>query len=448
MGKIYTKYVLQGEQILATFENGTVYSPTGTLGIGHQILMYHDGGRIYRSVSSPFGDGFPNVLARCDKFGRIETEDGTRLGYCENGEVKDSSGSTVAYYEGDMFGAAAAACAVIFSLSDTSNPPDTNTDDDDSGRIDSSKSASSSTNTNDFSTVSVIFSILGAVLIALWKFIKTIPFWGPYGSILLIVFTAGPRPAGSSSGGGSAGAVGLFFLAYLILHTILLFKCKKWEAKHKYWPIYVGFILLVVTFVPMWAVPAVAFQVGVLIYTKQQRRENTFFSTATPETLSPLIKKLPIFVVLPLIAIVLCSIFRLVQYSGYKSFVKDYFEAIETGDQDQITQFYSWDYVEEKNEKNKSNLYSQFFVWDSLEYYIESNDKYYRWFAGEEIEKIEISRTEKNMLSSTPQIEVEVYVVFEGRADDVIVFIDMERGSDGWYMTGTDAYYASDEAMG
>lgn len=157
-------------------------------------------------------------------------------------------------------------------------------------------------------------------------------------------------------------------------------------------------------------------------------------------------KKLPIFVVLPLIAVVVCSIFRLVQYSGYKSFLNEYFEAIETGDMDEITQFYSWEYVEEKNTKNMSNSYTQFFVYDDLEYYIESCDKYYRWFVGEEIEKIQIARTEKNMLSSTTQIEVEVYVVFENRADDVVVFIDMERGSDGWYMTGTDAYYASDEA--
>ena len=50
------------------------------------------------------------------------------------------------------------------------------------------------------------------------------------------------------------------------------------------------------------------------------------------------------------------------------------------------------------------------------------------------------------MLSSTTQIEVEVYVVFEDRASDVIVFIEMERGSNGWFMTGTDAYYPSDEA--
>ena len=66
---------------------------------------------------------------------------------------------------------------------------------------------------------------------------------------------------------------GVFFFAYLILHTILLFKCKKWTAKHKYWPIYVGFVLLLTTLVAMWAVPAVAFQIGALIYMKQQRKE-------------------------------------------------------------------------------------------------------------------------------------------------------------------------------
>ena len=259
MGRLYTKYALQGETILATFENGKVYSPAGTLGTGHQIMMYYDENRIYRSVTSPFGDGSPNVLARCDNFGRIDSGTGTRLGYCENGEIKDSCGSIVAYYDGDMFGAAAAACAVIFSLSDTNN--------------DTSKSSDSPVNTNDFSAASVIFSILGTIFIAVWKFIKSIPIWGPYGSILLLPFLMTPGSSGNSSSGGSGSVAGAFFFAYLILHTILLFKCKKWAAKHKYWPIYVGFILLVTTLVAMWAVPAVAFQIGVLIYMNQQRKE-------------------------------------------------------------------------------------------------------------------------------------------------------------------------------
>ena len=269
MGKLYTKYTLQGETVLATFENGTVYSPSGTLGTGHQIMMYYDGNQIYRSVTSPFGDGSPNVLARCDNFGRIDSGTGTRLGYCENGEIKDSSGSIVAYYDGDMFGAAAAACAAIFRLNDASN----NTNDADSKSSDTSKSADSSVNTDDFSAASVIFSILGSIFIAVWKFIKSIPIWGPYGSILLLPFLMTAGSSSNSSSGGSGSVAGVFFFAYLILHTILLFKCKKWASKHKYWPIYVGFILLVTTLVAMWAVPAVAFQIGVLIYMNQQRKE-------------------------------------------------------------------------------------------------------------------------------------------------------------------------------
>ena len=144
-----------------------------------------------------------------------------------------------------------------------------------SGNVsDASKhSTGSSASEDDYSAISVIFSILGVIFVAAWKLTKTIPFWGPYGSILMLAFTMHVGPSSGSSSGGSGSVAAVFFLAYLILHTILLFKCKKWEAKHKYWPIYVGFILLIVTLFPMWAVPAVAFQIGILIYMKQQRRE-------------------------------------------------------------------------------------------------------------------------------------------------------------------------------
>lgn len=268
MGRLFTDsgtFTLNPETTIATFESGSVYSPAGALGTGNKILIYYDEGRIYRSVTSPFGDGHPNVLARCDKFGRIESADGSRLGYCEQGSVKDRSGQTIAYYEGDIYGAAAAACAVFFGLGNSAQTE--KPDDRASGQ------SGEATSTNDYSATSVIFSILGAVFIAVWKFIKTIPFWGPYGSILLLVSMMRVGPSSGSSSGGAGSVAGVFFLAYLILHTILLFKCKKWEAKHKYWPIYVGFVLLVTTLVAMCAVPAVAFQVGVLIYMKQQRKE-------------------------------------------------------------------------------------------------------------------------------------------------------------------------------
>ncbi len=336
------------------------------------------------------------------------------------------------------------------------------------GTTDAKSGATNSTvNPDDYSVASVIFSILVSIFFAVWKFIKTIPFWGPYCSILVLPFLMIIGPSGGSSSGGSVSVAGVFFFVYLILHTILLFKCKKWTAKHKYWPIYVGFILLVTTLVAMWAVPAVAFQIGALIYMKQQRNQlpddakfcsacgtsvktttesdNTILTATIPQKSFSKKKKLLVFVVLPLIAIVLCSIFRLVQYSGYKSFVNKYFEAIETNDMDEITQFYSWDYVEEKNQQNQNDPYAQFFYWNNLEYYIESMDKYRRWFAGEEIESIKIKGTEKSLLSSTTKMEVEVYVVFEHRSDDVIVFIEIEKGRDGWFIIWTDAYYASDE---
>ncbi len=486
MGKLYTNYAFQGEKILATFENGTVYSPSLSFGMGHQVLMYYDGSRIYRSVTSPFLDGLPNVLARCDKFGRIESENGTRLGYCENGEVKDSSGSIIAYYDGDMFGAAAAACAMLFHLSDENNVSTSDTNGVYSENSKETKAADSSTNANDSSIVSVIFTVLGAILLGVWKFIKTLPFWGPYViPIFLTVFGVlflTPQlsdSTNSASSGIADGSAALFFIAYLILHTVILFKRKKWESKYKYWPIYVEFILFVFTFVSMWGVPAVAFQIGVLIHTKWKsqssstllcqncgkqieinedhcsscgklsKNEQGIKNASDPISERPkepkVLKKIPLFVILPVTTTLLLCIFNIIQSNSYKSFVNGYFSAVETDDMNEITQFYSWDYAEAKNKKNKNNPAAQFFIYDDLEDYINSRDKYYRWFSGEEVERIEITEVDKNSLFSTPQIKVEVYVVFEERSNDVVVYIDMERGKDGWYIIRTDAYYASEE---
>lgn len=264
MGKLYTKYALQGENILAMFENGTVYSPAGTLGTGHQVLMYYDGNRIYRSVTSPFGDGFPNVLARCNEFGRIESEDGIRLGYCENGEVKDGSGSIVAYYEGDMFGAAAAACAVIFHLSDLRNPSHTDSNVADSDHFNRSMSDGISENTNDFSVASMISSILGIVLLAVRKLIKTIPIWGPYiFTFLLSALVVAP---------GLPIIFLLPILLYFILHMVLLIKCRKREGKWKYRPALISLLVYVAT-IFLLGIPAIIYQI-IWLVREQKGREN------------------------------------------------------------------------------------------------------------------------------------------------------------------------------
>lgn len=387
-----------------------------------------------------------------------------------SGQPGDSSSSTESGYTEDIFG-----CEDPMSSSRGANTE--------------SKVTDSSVNTGDFSAVSVIFSILGAIFIAVWKFIKTIPFWGPYGSILLLPFLMTASSSGNSSSGG-AGVVVVFGLAYLVLHTILLFKCKKWNVKHKYWPIYGEFALLILGTlfggaysILLSGILVIAFQVGALIYMKQKvqdkekplcqgcgkqlqtnakycpscgmptKNEHNGENVTVPvseNSKQKVRRKIPLFLILPIVAIFLLSIIHAVQYSGYKSFVKGYFNAMETGDIDEIAQFYSWDYVESVNDRNLAKeghpAYPVVWTYDSLEEFIEPNDKYYRWFAGEEIESIEITRTAKNLLSTTPQIKVEVYVDVVGWSDDIIVFMDMEKGSDGWYMTGTDAYYASDEA--
>ena len=455
-GKVYREEAF-GRTEIGSYENGNVYS-----GVGY--MKKRVGGYDERTI---YQNGFfDEAVGEVDSNGN--SFDGTGL-------FKDVTGKKISNV------GAVAAAQLLF--------PGCYYEEEGTNNINgvSEGNSGSAASTNDYSATSVFFSILGAIFIAVWKFIKTIPFWGPYGSILLLPFLMTARTSGNSSSGGTGGVAVVFGLAYLVLHTILLFKCKKWNVKHKYWPIYGEFGLLVLgTFLGgprsmlLGGILVVIFQVGVLIYMKQktqdkakplcqgcgkqlqtnakycpscgklakneQGNENVTAPISESSKESGARKKLPLFIILPVAVILLLSIFHVIQYSGYKSFVKEYFSAVETGDMDEITQFYSWDYVETKNEKNKSNHATQFFVWDSLEYYIDSSDKYYRWFAGEEIEHIEITGTDKNLLSSTPQIEVEAYIVFEGHSDDVVVYIDMERGSEGWYMTRTDAYYASDEA--
>lgn len=219
--------------------------------------MYYDGNRIYRSVTSPFGDGFPNVLARCNEFGRIESEDGTRLGYCEGGRVKNAGGSEIAYYDGEMYGAAAAACAVLFGLRERAQEADAG--DTDSGE----RKADGGGSGGDSSALEFIFSILLSALLTmaklLWKLAKTIHFWGPYVfSLLLSCVVIAPA------------VLFIPLLLYMALHTVLLLKCKKRQGKGKYRPVIISFILFLVSSFLL-GIPADIYLIVWLIRDKKQR---------------------------------------------------------------------------------------------------------------------------------------------------------------------------------
>lgn len=159
-------------------------------------------------------------------------------------------------------------------------------------------------------------------------------------------------------------------------------------------------------------------------------------------------QKWPILILL-LAAIVLLGGLRLFQYRGYRTFVEEYFSAMESGDQDAILRLYDWEYVQTDNERILEEIKSDDAVWftsGALKDYVFNHDKYYRFLTGETVERWEITNVSKNLLSfSTPYMEVEALVVYEGRTQDVVVEMEMERGDEGWYMTDTDAYYAPDE---
>lgn len=252
MGRLYSgsgTFTLNPENTLATFEGGTVYSPAGALSTGHETLMYYDGGRIYRHLDEAIA-GSPVVLARCDEFGRIKSADGVILGYCENGEVKNRSGQGIAYYEGDMYGAAAAACAVLFGV----------------GAKKANPAPGPNTNGGDRTGAELVFSILGLALLnagkLLRKLIKTIHFWGPYVfTLVLSCVVAAP----------AVSIIALLpILLYLILHTILLLKCRKRQGKDKYRPLVISFLLYLVSFLLL-GIPAVIYQIVWLV---RDRKKN------------------------------------------------------------------------------------------------------------------------------------------------------------------------------
>ncbi len=271
MGRLYTgsDTVLNPENTLATYENGTVYTPPAAMGMGHEILMYYDEGEIYRKESDLYGK---SLLARCDKFGKIENTSGKKLGYCENGMIKDSSGRIIAYYEGNLYGAAAAAYAVFFKAS---------------GSDDNSKSSDKETESNSASSAStrgvdLLFSVLGGILSfgfrLVWKLLKTLPIWWPLGAIVISTMIMTPTvqkpsldmpgipvPTTPSTTNSSQGAL-IISALFFLLHVVLCFMCRKKTTKIKYWPLYVEFVLYLLTFRVLYGLPVVLFQIGWLVW--------------------------------------------------------------------------------------------------------------------------------------------------------------------------------------
>ena len=248
MGRLYTgsgTFTLNPENTLATFEGGTVYSSDGSLLAGHKVLMHYDNGRIYRYVDEAIV-GAPVVLARCDKFGKIKSESGTVLGYCEDGTVKDKSGRSIACYEGDLYGAAAAACAVLFGLDGHFGRKETG-----NANADHHTSGSGS----DSSALEIVFSIVGLALLnagnLLRKLLKTVYIWGAYvfPLVLSCILIAPGAPV-----------ILLPTLVYLVLHTVLLLKCRKRQGKGQYRPALISFLLYLVSFLLL-GIPAVIYQI-------------------------------------------------------------------------------------------------------------------------------------------------------------------------------------------
>lgn len=274
MGRLFTgSSILNPEKTLATFDNGTVCSDKISFAPGGSTLMYYEsfreGARIYRSMTS----GLPDQLAWCDKFGRIDAN-GERLGCCESGEVRNSSGRTIAYYEGDAYGAAAAACAVLFSLGDADTADRSDNRDDRSA-----EEAVPSGGENDGSFLTVLLAGIGMALLGmaklLWKLIRTLPFWGPYVFIAMLplVMLAVMMP-----GAAAAAAVpvlgmleGCALLLYPILHTVLLVRCRKRQEKGRYRPVYVAFFILILSLLILPCIPAVAYQIVWIVRDQKKR---------------------------------------------------------------------------------------------------------------------------------------------------------------------------------
>lgn len=118
MGRLYQKNV-SGENTLAYFENGKVWiekRPSDT------IIHYDSTGRIFMSLP----ERTSCTIATCDNKGKIRKgRNGAQIANCEDGRLYEghSRSAVLAWYDGDMYGAAAAAVVVVLRLEDELNPP-------------------------------------------------------------------------------------------------------------------------------------------------------------------------------------------------------------------------------------------------------------------------------------------------------------------------------------
>jgi len=111
MGRLYQKTV-SGEKAFAYFENGQVWSDENKTEV---IINYNNSGQIYRR--SP-GNGDYGI-ASCDSGGNIRKSNGIQnyvIAKCEDGVIFEGNtvaGRILAYFDGDMYGAAAAVVATV-----------------------------------------------------------------------------------------------------------------------------------------------------------------------------------------------------------------------------------------------------------------------------------------------------------------------------------------------
>jgi len=111
MGRLYRRSI-SGEKTLATFENGRVQ---GENNASDMSISYNNVGQIFR----PLPDGGVKAIANCDNSGCIRKGNsvfGFVVAKCEDGvtyEGSHSGGRIIAYYNGDMYGAAAATALLL-----------------------------------------------------------------------------------------------------------------------------------------------------------------------------------------------------------------------------------------------------------------------------------------------------------------------------------------------
>ena len=111
MGRLYQKTVC-GEKTLAYFESDRVRSGNGTADI---IASYNSMGQIFGRMLNHSS----NIIASCDNNGNIRKGNGAYgwvLAKCEDGIIFEGSGAggrVLAYFDGDMYGAAAVAAVLL-----------------------------------------------------------------------------------------------------------------------------------------------------------------------------------------------------------------------------------------------------------------------------------------------------------------------------------------------